>query len=518
MAGIIRVMSPKSSVKALTEVLEERRWYQGFGNLGLNSASRFQQFWDLMDAVKLHGYLRAAMSVVGRSVVGTWWRLVLHPEYKDEATERQRKSLMRFYLSLERPWSNIRDFQGMAYKLMIGAMYLRYFGQCAYQIVRDERGRPIGLDFLHGYVVPNVDANGNFLDPAFWQYPSRNSAQRVGYPVRDVVYITNPDWEGYPTGGTDIEALSEFALPLDLYLLTAARQYLRNRDRPEAYYILPADISEEAFRNFVEALQARYSGVQNVGRSPIVVAGDLEIKELSKLPSDLPYQEARLDTRREVLAVTGVSEAKLGLTEGMTQSNLRELRREFHETTMLPLFRLIEEGFYEQIHVREFNVRGWMFKFNNPDFLTAVERATVHLRYRNMGVLSANEIRADLGREPRQDPGGDTYLTPLNMVEEPGSPPEGRPVEPDAPSQVGEPSDSAGDPVRGDRSLSELRQWRRFAIRRMKEGKPIRPFKTEHIPEFLAEAIQHELEQCQSVEDVRSLFDSILQIVEVSDE
>ena len=60
-------------------------------------------------------------------------------------------------MSQNRQWDNIKDYQSIAYKLMIGAMYLRYFGQSAYYIVRDGSGKATVLDFLPGLVDPNVD-------------------------------------------------------------------------------------------------------------------------------------------------------------------------------------------------------------------------------------------------------------------------------------------------------------------------------------------------------------------------
>ena len=55
------------------EVIEK-----GFSSssIAMNTAveyGRFAAFWDLMSTVKVHGYVRAAMSVIGRSTVGTWW-------------------------------------------------------------------------------------------------------------------------------------------------------------------------------------------------------------------------------------------------------------------------------------------------------------------------------------------------------------------------------------------------------------------------------------------------------------
>lgn len=490
---------------------------------------RFNEFWELMETVQKHGYIRAAMSVVGRSAIGAWWSLRKHSEYGDSATERQRKRLMSFYMYQNRQWDNIRDYQNFAGKLMIGVQYLRFFGQCAYHIIRNKDGQPLGLDFLHGLVLPNVDSAGKFKTPAFVQFPSSTISDMVVFDnPRDIIYVTNPDWEGDPSGGTDMEALTTFTFPLDLYLMTAARDYLKNRDRPEVVYQLPQDISEDAFDEFVKEMSVRYAGPSNLGRSPIAIQGDFEIKELRPYPDSIPYQESRQDAREEELAVAGVNGAKLGIVDGLTNSNMREFRREFHETGLVPLFILVELGFYEQIHQREFNVNGWEFKFKSPDFLNAVERATVHMRYRQMGVLSSNEIRYDLGKSARTDEGGDFYVEPAGSPEKendtggnPGSPPEGRPVEPDDPAQVGEP-DMGGDPIRGDQHddeiredmLGELRTWKRFALNRVSKGKKLRSFQSTVLPEFLLDALTERLQDVNSTEKVIEIFDQVMTDVE----
>ncbi len=505
------------------------------------SVTHFSRFWDLMDTVQVHGYVSAAMSVIGRSTVGAWWSLAKSEEFGGSATDRQHKRLMQFYTRPQKMWDNIKDFQSLPYKLMIGAMYLRFFGFAAYKVLRNQDDYPIGLDFLHGYVVPNVDERGFFKKgAAFYQYLTRNTKDRVEHKeARDIVYIINPDWEGHPTGGSDIAALGSFNLPLDIYLQTAAREYMKNRDKPEAFYVLPSDTSDEAFDEFVATLAEWYAGPKNIGRSPVAVQGDLEIKELSRLPSDLPYQEARKDTRQELLAVAGVAGSKLGITDNLSSANLRESRREFHETTMIPLFRFIEAAFTEQIHQRIFGIMGWEFKFMQPDFLTAVERATVHMRYYGVNSITPNQIRSAIGLPARTDPGGDMYFDQLAEAsgKDPkapgnnqGSPPEGREDRPDAPGNVGEPTLDDQDPPRGDQHddqtresvLRELRTWRDYQLKRLRRGKAFRKFVPSVIPDYLAEAIQSELDMAIDYDSARAIFgdvESILQSnLEVSDE
>lgn len=495
---------------------------------------RFNQFWESMQVIDNHGFIRAAISVVGKSTVGAWWYLAKHEEARSDPPDLQRRKLMDFYNFKNKDWTNIKDYQNFANKLMIGVMYLRYFGQAAFQVVRDENGRAVGLDHLPGMIIPNVDATGNFKkgndegkpEPAFVQFPSSDPQVQVHFSdPRSIVYLTNPDFGGSPLGASDLTSITELTLPLDLYLMTAAREYMKNRDRPEVVYMLSEDISDEGFDQFVDEIQAKQSGAANTGKSAIAVQGEFDVKELRPLPDGLPFQESRKQAMEEELAVAGVTGAKLGLTDSLSSANLRESRREFHETSMEPLFRMIEMAFYEQIHIREFDIDGWEFKFNEPDFLTQVEKATVHMRYYGIGALNPNEIRHEMGKEERTD--GDLFIDELEAQQQENAktdPPGGdHEDEPDSPANTGEPTNDDQDPPRGDNHddttsdsalvssvLEELKTWRVFSQNRIKKGRVIRAFEPHVLPKEVADLINYELKDATSKEEVDYIFDSAL--------
>jgi hypothetical protein len=498
----------------------------------LTTDDRFTLFWDLMDTINAHGYTRAAMSVIGRTSVGTWFDIVKNKENKEKARDLQRRKLKEFYFMKKREWDNIKDYYGMPYKLMISVMYLRYFGQAAFHILRDNADRPIGMDFLHGFVIPNVDEMGYFKEGgAFFQFPLNDRRKFVSYnDPRDIVYLVNPDWEGYSTGGTDIRSLVNYSLPLDIYLQTAAREYLKNRNKPEAFYIVSNDISDTAFDELVGAIEAKYSGPSNIGRNPVVLQGELDIKETRQLPRDLPYQEARKDTRTENLAVSGVPGAKLGISEDLSGGNLRELRREFHESSMEPIFTFVEQGFYDQIHVREFDYSGWDFKFKMPDFLTEVEKATVDMRYYSIGTLTPNEIRNQRGLDERTDELGDMFVDEVDQMNAPsntplenpdtGSPPEGREDEPDAPANTGEPTNDDQDPPRGDNHDDESIKWRNeilkarsYLVNSIRKGKPLREFKSDIIPQEIMDDINERALTLTEISEAKEFMDDILDVI-----
>lgn len=516
------------------QIIDNELYYASVGPEVLNN-KRLQLFWDLMDVLRMQGFLRASISVIGRSAIGPGWELKKDPYLKDEASDAQAKRLRKFYANSGKKWDNIKDWYNIVQKLLISSEYLKYFGQAAFHILRNSRGTPQGLDFMYGLVIPNVDEQGRFKEEAFHYYPTRDIKKKVIFKdPRDVLYIINPSFDGSPIGSSDVESLTEFNLPLSLYLSIAARRYMENRDTPELVYELPADISDEAFDEFVSVLESKYTGPQNVGKNPVVVAGELNIKEISnELPKDLPYNEAKMETLHETLAVTGTNVDKIGIPTNVDTAAFKERRREFHETTMIPLFKLIEEAFYEQLHIREFNAPGWRFSFKQPDFLNAVERATVHMRYGQQGVMSPNEIRNELGFSERTDEYGDLYVVPNGTpVEEQGSPPEGREDRPDSPGEVGEPTLDDQDPPRGDghddvssedRSIlkpktakeeviavkKELESYKRFLANR--EWSPSRDFLFKYVPDTLAHLLNKQISESASVEEINEIFDEALE-------
>jgi hypothetical protein len=404
-------------------------------------------------------------------------------------------------------------------------MYLKLFGQVAYHIVRNTKGDPVSMDHIPAFMVPQVDERGNFQNPAFKAYPLTGETQSVDYPDQmDIVYIVNPDFGGSPMGASDLVSLSDFIFPIDIYLQLLARSYLENNTRPELIYQLPESISEENFADFVEEVTARWRGPQNAGRTPIVVQGDFKVHQLGDLPDALPYNESREATRDEEFAVTGVNGPKVGLIEGVSASGMKESRREFHETVMEPLFTVLEESFYWQICVRLFGYRDWRFRFNSPDFLTALERATVDLRYYTANSKTPNEIREGLDMQDRPSD-GDLFLDELKAkqgeeIEDPGepqgSPVDGREQEPD---EGQPPEEDEDDPERGDghntrtRSLlKEVRAWKRFAKNRLGQANA-RQFNPEYLDDTSAHVIQQQLETAVTVEDVDRVFTVVLDIL-----
>jgi len=429
---------------------------------------RYVLFSDIMDTLKVDGFFKASIDRLANSGVGAGWSIDKHADFFTSASDESKKKLNNFYDYSSPEWNNIKDFYGTPSKIAAALIYLRFFGQAAFHVLKDESGEALGFEFIYGFVYPNVNKEGKFKSPAFVQISLETKDVVAEYTSDEVIFIVNPDITGRPYGDMLVESLSQYALPLDIYLQSAALSYIQKSRMPPAIWEVPEGIGDDEFDELADYIEDQYEGPENIGKVPLVVSGEINVKRLESFPKDIPYLEARKQTREEIFTVIGTSARKLGLTEEGLE---KEDRREFFEATMIPLFTYLEDGFTRQIHNRLFDIKDWIFKFGRLDFLDSVERATVHMRYIQNGVYSPDDVRSELGDGPRGDGEGDVYVDPRvgQSQENQGSPPEGREDRPDKPSDTGEPTIDDQDPPRGDRRylvIDELSAFQRFMINR----------------------------------------------------
>ena len=487
----------------------------------IGRSSREEDILDLMDAVAVVPFLSASGAVVGRGVIGPGFDIV-ESELDAGGSERKRRRILDFFNYISPMQANVKDVFSPLAKIYTTAFSFRIFGHAAWEVVRDkDTGAPLGFDVIPGVIKPNIEPDGKFKRPAYVQYlrvGGVESKSEFNSP-EDVIFFAVPDFSG-GVYMAELLSLSEYTLPSEIYAAIAYRSLHENRDAPySGFWYTPTDIDDDTFTRFVGMVQSRYTGSQNYGRNPIIMKGEGGFKQVASVKDDAPYVEGRELNRSEIQASTGVPGAKYGIE---SNADLRELRREFYESTLRPVMALLEESIYTNVCVRLFNAPEWRFKFRRPDFTTAIEDASIELRRIQWGQWSPNEARASRGEAPRDD--GDYYLVPQNMnVMVDGKPgrPENEPVDDDAGNMEPSDEDRVPDtqpPVQPDMEENaidaELRVWRRFAIRVAGGRRFKRDFIPEVIPVQLGEYIVDVLAEIgDDPVEVAVFFDGLLEEV-----
>jgi HK97 family phage portal protein len=489
-----------------------------------------------------HTWTRASVMAIGKAAIGGGWGFVRHPIFSEGVSDSQIKNMNKtlspiyqFFYGAEKDWRYIQDAQTPSSKMLytIGSMVL--YGQASWEIIRDKTGKPIRFDVLPGVVYPNIDEKGKFMNPAYL-YRAWNSETVIKYksPL-DIVYFCWPGVDNSIYGSTELSALADTTIPSDLYAAIAYKSHFENMNTPyNGVWVIGQQTSDEDVNKFLQLLSRRYTGAKNFGRNPLAIRGDVEFKETTSLSEeDAPYLEGRKYNQAEISAVTGVSSAKLGLTDNATRTNYRELRRDFWENTLRPLFNIVEETVYEQVMVREFNIREFMLQFHNPDFSTELEKSTILSRNVQAGIYSPDEARQELGKSPRNDEWGKKFVIPPGMIpkedEENKPAEEGKPFEgqseekPEGGSKRSKnmkrphdeprtsPKNESEKSLDYENIISELQAWKRFSIRVAKGDRKNRQFEAQYIPLYTWNLIETEIQNTTNIEEIKEFFDDIIQ-------
>lgn len=493
----------------------------------------FERYKILIDTMYKYPWLNSSISHIAKSVVGSGYSLTLADlsEGKNSSVDSKEKSIERYleskYLQKSSKFHNVKDLMTFSSKLTQTIIYYILFGYAAWETIFDDRGAASGFDFASELVIPNFRKNGDFKNPAYLGYPYfRDEPKEPStYETPEkIVYFVNPAINGEFVGRTFLESLTNYVIPADIY---AAYTYLnlhKNYSKPSGIWTVP-NVDRDEFKRFTQQLDQKYKGYENYGQSAIAVRGQVDFKEFrSPAKDDMPYIEGRKYSRNELATVLGVPTAMLGVPEDMDKSDMQSLQRQYYENTLRPITRVLEETINNQIIQRYFGTDELRFKFNQPDFMKAVERSSVARRFFEIGALSPNEIRRDYLRKPPRE-GGDLYVEELKIAsnqfmagtnplnpnqktekQDGGGPPNDR--VPGSEGQERQPGDvghsTQEEITRPDRveinrkdfqkMMDEVRKWQKIHVEMVLGERPHRKFEFREIPRSVAEAIHKEAE------------------------
>ncbi|MGF1506169.1 MAG: phage portal protein [Anaerolineae bacterium] len=236
--------------------------------------------------------------------------------------------------------------------------------------------------------------------------------------------------------------------------------------------------------------QRLFGGPKNSWKTGIVGSG-LRWQPVSQAHTDLALVELRAEDRRAICAAFGVPPGLAGAWESVTYATAREQKASFYEDTMLPQKEYLAEVLNWSLVARypDLVARGARLAWDVDSITALRESATDRVnRLRSLfeaGSITRNEVRAELGL-PLAPVDGYTY----QLVEE-----------------------DSGMAVKSD-WIEELNRWERFAVRRVKEGRHLRPFRSDVLPDRLREGVQEALADVVSVEDVRGLFNAVRDFID----
>ena len=242
------------------------------------------------------------------------------------------------------------------------------------------------------------------------------------YPPEDVLHIAPYNSNNSLYGAPILEACQEEAIQDNLTVKWNS-SLLKQLGVPPVLLEAPADSEEltDAQRARIYQLwEERQAGSANAGR-PLIMSG-FKATVLGLSPKDMDWQKGRIMSQISIAKRAGVPPEMAGIQGEKTYANYAEARKSFYEETIIPQAKdLLNELAY-----------GLSKRWDGEEFLIGIDTARIDalqeaqtakwdrvMKAKVEGVLTINEARAELGKEPID--GGDIILVngsmlPLDMV------------------------------------------------------------------------------------------------------
>lgn len=282
---------------------------------------------------------------------------------------------------------------------------------------------------------------------------------------------------------------------------------------PEGLISVPPDWSTDQIKQFQEYWDGILAGDLSQQRRVKFIPGGQGTQYIAtKKPADMEFGEMEKWLAVKTCAMFGVSPQSIGMTFDINKATASEQATLAKNESIRPLANLLQD-FFNHIIQDELGFPGLKFSFLNIDVRDEQADSEVNKNYISSAVLSINEVRQSIGKDPIE--GGDEYIfmtaagpVPLSSVltpqEQPVETPEAPPKTPEKPQPPEEPAAKAETPQKSP--TDDLKRWRKAALHDLAENRPFRAFQSEDIDHATSQAIAAELKECSSTKDVRAVF------------
>lgn len=308
------------------------------------------------------------------------------------------------------------DLTSYEWRAMLNA-HLDLRGNTYSQIVRDGAGRVRRLVPLHPDRVTirrSREINSDGVRPIFYDVSNEGLGGTSTLGSFDMLHVRGFTTDGV-LGLSPVRIKAE-TIGLGMASNEHAARMFSNGARPAGVLEHPAKLGDDGSKRLRESWTAIHGGVGNSGKIAILEEG-MKFNEIGLTNLDAQLLESRKYSRTEIASMYRVPPHMLGDLERATFSNIEQQSIEFVVHCMLPIVTNWEQRLNVSL-LSEAERGEYFFAFN----LAGLLRGDLKSRYeayqigRTNGWLSANDIRET--EDMNRIKGGDTYLTPMNMVAE----------------------------------------------------------------------------------------------------
>lgn len=287
--------------------------------------------------------------------------------------------------------------------------YLELTGNAYWYLERQEiggagvpaRSVPIGLWPLMSQYVKVVPDEANIVAGYLYGKSDRDA---VAYDRSEIIHFRYPNPRNLLYGMGPAQAAACAARRME-----ARSEYEQamwdNDATPTLGISIEGNLSPESRKRLLEQFRQTYGGPQNKGK-PIVLEGGMTVAPIGMAPQDTQMLENARFSREEIAAVFGVPMTLLEMSDA-NRASAEAGNTSYLAQTIVPRLARMESKLNEEL-CPLFDDSGRLFvQFDDPVPENVQADLDARTRYIQVGVLSPNEVRAEMGLGPRD--GGDEY-------------------------------------------------------------------------------------------------------------
>ena len=172
-----------------------------------------------------------------------------------------------------------------------------------------------------------------------------------------------------------------------------------------------ADPKPETIDRLKADIAAKYAGVRRTGE-PIILAPGVTMRPVSNTPVEMDWVNSANQMKDWQLAMHKTGSSVVGLAENTTFASMVASRANFFQTTIRPPLVLLGQIF--TLHIASRFEDDLVIYWDDPTPSDPAQKmAELNAQY-DRGVITPNEYRAEIGREPFPH-GGDDPMVPMTL-------------------------------------------------------------------------------------------------------
>jgi len=232
---------------------------------------------------------------------------------------------------------------------------------------------------------------------------------RFMIPAEYILHIKDRPGSTVSVGASRVEAQREL-IALSLKQKEFQSSLMDNRAVPAVSIETEKKLNNEAKQKFKRQWESSQVGAGKAFKTVVLDEG-MKISPVKVSSVDLQFIEQMKMSKRDIAKLFRVPMSKLMEREGATYNNNESENIAYTIDALMPLFEKIEASFNKYL----LDGTNYYVEFDYQRLLKGdIKAQSEYIRTtKQWGVLTSNEIRADLGRGPID--GGDKLHMPLNM-------------------------------------------------------------------------------------------------------